>query len=200
MLVSDIKSRPLYAGLKIDEQARAHLIAAEGEGALAAIELLTSAPQASARAVVVYTPGASAGRDHAARLAALKPDALHLTPSGETALIRLGGLLANAAMGTRLYAAGVEGFVGQVVAAGVAHGVDPYSILTEHRGSLARRVQCVHCKGFTENVTVSPVACAHCGVPLIVRDHYSRRLAAFQGVSATAETPHETPVSEELFA
>lgn len=200
MLVSDIKSRPIYAGLKIDEQARVHLVAAEGEGALAALAMLDGAADALPRTILVYTPGGSAGEDHGAKLAALKPDALHVMPSTETALIRLNSLLANAVMGTRLYASGVEGFVGQVVAAGVAHGVDPYSIVTEHRGSLARRVQCVHCKGFIENVRISPVTCAHCGVPLIVRDHYSRRLGAFQGVSATAETPGETPASEELYA
>ena len=57
-------------------------------------------------------------------------------------------------MGTRLYAAGIEGFIGSVAAAALAVGVDHNSVFTEHRGSLARRVQCVHCKGFTEDVTV----------------------------------------------
>lgn len=200
MLVSDIKSRPIYPGLKIDERASVHLVAAEGEGARAALAMLEGAPEAVARTILVYTPGGSAGEAHAERLAALQPDALHLMPSVETALIRLNGLLSKAAMGTRLYAAGVEGFVGRVVAAGIEHGVDPYSIPTEHRGSLARRVQCVHCKGFIENVTVSPVPCAHCGVPLLVRDHYSRRLGAFQGVSIDAEEPGVVPAAEELYA
>ncbi|WP_020181414.1 dimethylamine monooxygenase subunit DmmA family protein [Methylopila sp. M107] len=200
MLESPIKSRPVYKGLVFDEKARRHLVAAEGEGALAALDAFVEAGDAMAATTVVYTPGGSAGEDHAAKLAALKPDALHVMPTVETALIRLNGLLATAQMGTRLYAAGVEGFVGQVVAAGIEHGVEPYSIRTEHRGSLARRVQCVHCKGFMENVTVSPIDCAHCGVPLLVRDHYSRRLGAFQGVSIDAEAPGDVPPAEELYA
>ena len=52
-------------------------------------------------------------------------------------------------------------------------GIDHTSIQTEHRGSLARRMQCVHCKGITENVTTQPATCSHCGLLLLVRDHYS---------------------------
>jgi len=199
MLVSDIKSRPIYAGLKVDELALRHLVAAEGEGALAVIEAFRRAPQALAKTTLLYAPGGSVEAGHVLKLEALGPDALHIHPSQQTLLTRLNGFLDTATMGTRLYATGVEGFIGSVVAAGLAHGVDHYSIVTEHRGSLARRVQCVHCKGFTENVTKSPIACSHCGVPLLVRDHFSRRLGAFQGVSIDAECPGEVPEAEELF-
>ena len=41
--------------------------------------------------------------------------------------------------------------------------------------------------------------CPGCDVALLVRDHYSRRLAAFQGVSATAEDPNERPAAEEAY-
>ena len=80
-----------------------------------------------------------------------------------------------------------------MVQAGAEHFIDPQSIRTEHRGSLMRRVQCVHCKGMIENVTTNPVTCTHCGLLLLVRDHYSRRLAAFQGVCINAEDPDEKP-------
>ncbi len=55
------------------------------------------------------------------------------------------------------------------------------------------------CKGFTENVTTSPVRCSHCGLNFCVRDHYSRRLGAFQGVCIDAEVPGEAPAPEEIF-
>jgi hypothetical protein len=58
----------------------------------------------------------------------------------------------------------------------------------------------VHCKGFTENVTTNPVACAHCGLTLLVRDHYSRRIGAFQGVCVDAEAPGEVPEMKVDFA
>lgn len=198
--MSAIKSRPIYPGLKLDDKARRHLVAAEGEGALAVIDAFRGATGALTSTTLVYAPGGSAGQDHESALAALGADALHVMPSKQTAMTRLNGFLANAVMGTRLYAAGVEGFIGDVIAAGVAHGVDHKSIFTEHRGSLARRVQCVHCKGFTENVTATPFTCTHCGLNLFVRDHYSRRLAAFQGVVVDCETPGELPEREELYS
>ena len=52
-------------------------------------------------------------------------------------------------------------------------------------------MQCVHCKGITEDVTTQPATCSHCGLLLLVRDHYSRRLAAFQGVCINAEDRSE---------
>lgn len=197
--MSAIKSRPVYTGLTLDRNARRHLVAAEGEGALAVIEAFSGAGPALAATTLIYTPGGSAERDHAGALGGLGADALHVMPTQQTAMVRLNGFLATAAMGTRLYAAGVEGFIGQVVAAGIEHGVDHQSIVTEHRGSLARRVQCVHCKGVTEDVTATPFACSHCGLNLFVRDHYSRRLAAFQGVVVDCEAPGELPPVEELY-
>ena len=77
---------------------------------------------------------------------------------------------------------------------------DYTAIQTEHRGSVARRMQCVHCKGITEDVMIDPFQCSHCGLNLFVRDHYSRRLAAFQGVCIDAEEPGNVPLSVELYS
>lgn len=198
-MLSDIKSRPIYAGLKVDEHARRHLVAADGGGARAVIEAFSAAPHALDRTTILYCPVGSAGEDHEAALADLAPDVIHVAPSHETLLFRLNGMLTTATMGTRLYATGTEGFIGQVVAAAIGFGVDHHSILTEHRGSLARRVQCVHCKGMTEGVTATPFPCSHCGLHLYVRDHYSRRLGAFQGVCVDAEEPGVIPPAEELY-
>ena len=67
-------------------------------------------------------------------------------------------------------------------------------------GSTLRRVQCVHCKGVTEAVRTDPFVCSHCGLSLYVRDHYSRCLAAFQGVCIDAEEPGNIPQPVEKFA
>ena len=114
-------------------------------------------------------------------------------------LNRLNVMLGTAKMGLRIYVSGAEGFIGQAMQVALDHGVDFNSIPTEHRGSEARRVQCVHCKGITDNVRTSPYTCSHCGLPLLVRDHYSRRIAAFQGVSIDAEEPGTAPPPEEMF-
>jgi predicted RNA-binding Zn-ribbon protein involved in translation (DUF1610 family) len=102
-------------------------------------------------------------------------------------------VLADARMGTQFYLAGSEGLIGQAERDIMATGIPFAAIQKEHRGSTLRRVQCVHCKGITENVATDPFKCSHCGLNLFVRDHYSRRLAAFQGVNIDAEDPGEVP-------
>ena len=199
MLVQGIKSRPAYQGIVIDLHARRHIFALEGEGALALLEQAI-APEILARSEILHTVGASREKDHFAALTALAADICWQAPTIATLLFRLKGSLANATMGTRLYVAGTEGFIGQAMGLGIDAGMDYRSIVTEHRGSLARRVQCVHCKGTTDNVTISPFACSHCGLTLLVRDHYSRRLAAFQGVNIDAEEPGTAPEPEDLFS
>ena len=200
MLVSGINSRPRYCGLDPDPFAKHHLIASQGQGALVVEDMFGRAPDGfRAHATILFAPGAGASVDVAARLQALGAQAFHLAPTVPTLLVRLNALLASATMETRLYAAGTEGFIGQVVQMALGHGMDHQSISTEHRGSLARRVQCVHCKGIIEDVTTQVVTCSHCGVPLMVRDHYSRRLAAFMAVSVDAETPGEVPPAQEIY-
>jgi hypothetical protein len=200
MLVSGIKSRPRYCGLAPDPFAKHHLIACAGEGALAVEELFGRAPDGfRAQATILFAAGASTAAGHSGRLQALGAQSIHLTPTVPTLLVRLNALLVGATMGTRLYVAGTEGFIGQVMQLALGHGMDHQSISTEHRGSLARRVQCIHCKGIVEDVTTQVVACAHCGIPLQVRDHYSRRLAAFMAVSVDAEAPGEVPPVQEIY-
>ncbi|TIX08745.1 MAG: hypothetical protein E5V44_11010, partial [Mesorhizobium sp.] len=148
-------------------------------------------------AEIVFIPGPDG--KHIGALEALKPAQLHIAPSFPSLLPRLRQTLTNAHMGLRLYLSGTEGLIGQAMQVALEAGIDHTSMQTEHRGSLARRMQCVHCKGITENVTTQPATCAHCGLLLLVRDHYSRRLAAFQGVCINAEDRSEIPSMEEVF-
>jgi dimethylamine monooxygenase subunit C len=203
MLLPSILSRPVYPGLRLDKFAKLNLILAEGEGAAAVVALVADtdgAPAFLARSIILYCAETPTDQGLLAALEALGAKALWTAPSLSTTLVRLRGVLQTATMGTRLYAAGAEPFIGSVVAEAAAFGVDPRSIICEHRGSARRRVQCVHCKGMIENVTHSPVACSHCGRNLFVRDHYSKRLGAFQGVCVDAEVPGDVPAAEELYA
>ncbi len=192
------RSRPIYKGLTLDEGASRHLLALQGEGALALLDKATAlSADTLRRSAVFYVPDAAA--NHSVALSALPLHTVWTTPTVATLLPRLRTELSVAHMSTRLGAAGTEGFIGQVVQVALEFGIDHASIATEHRGSLARRVQCVHCKGITEDVRTSPVICSHCGLSLLVRDHYSRRLGAFQGVCIDAEEPGTAPPVEVLF-
>ncbi|MBN9982922.1 dimethylamine monooxygenase subunit DmmA family protein [Rhizobium laguerreae] len=200
MLVAGIKSRPVYTGLTIQPRARRHIFALEGEGAKALLDQQPALDEtALSRSEILYVARGSQGTGLDETLRRLGADMFFTAPTIATLLFRLKGSLATAHMGTRLYLSGTEGFIGQAMLVALDYGVDHASVITEHRGSLARRVQCVHCKGITDDVTTSPFTCSHCGLPLLVRDHYSRRLAAFQGVNIDAEEPGSAPDPEELF-
>ncbi|MGR9272097.1 dimethylamine monooxygenase subunit DmmA family protein (plasmid) [Rhizobium leguminosarum] len=200
MLVAGIKSRPVYSGLTIQPRARRHIFALEGEGAKALLDQQPALDEtALARSEILYVARGSQGSGLDEALRRLGADMFFTAPTIATLLFRLKGSLATAHMGTRLYLSGTEGFIGQAMLVALDYGMDHASVITEHRGSLARRVQCVHCKGITDDVTTSPFACSHCGLPLLVRDHYSRRLAAFQGVNIDAEEPGSAPDPEDLF-
>lgn len=192
-----IKSRPVY-GVLTPRPGAAHLIVADGEGAEAVAALVAQAPDMLARTHIIYMPGPM-GCDLGAMVEGLGADICHRAPSYGAAQSRIAKVLGDAHMGLQVYATGSEGLMGQVIRDAMAAGLPLDAVQTEHRGSLARRVQCVHCKGITETVTTDPFTCSHCGLNLFVRDHYSRRIAAFQGVNIDAEDPGEVPPAVERF-
>ncbi|UDL96139.1 hypothetical protein LGH83_08120 [Lichenihabitans sp. PAMC28606] len=199
MLQPSIKSRPVY-GTLTPRAGSEHLIVADAAGADAILDMTAIAPLGFFdKAHILYVPIEHSNRERSDRLRALEAAMFYEGPSLAAALPRLAQALANARMGTRLYLAGTEGLIGQAMKMALDAGIDHSSIETEHRGSTARRVQCVHCKGITENVTTQPAVCSHCGLTLFVRDHYSRRIAAFQGVCIDAEEPGIVPPTEEAF-
>ena len=196
MFEKAILSRPRY-GVLVVRPGASHLMLADGDGAGAILDLALDAAVLAATHII-YVPGAN-GVDRAADLQALGAAQFLRAPTFATALPRLQKVLADAHMGLQIYAAGTEGLMGQVQREVVAAGLPHTALQMEHRGSLARRVQCVHCKGITENVVHDPFQCSHCGLHLFVRDHYSRRHAAFQGVNIDAEDPGSVPASVERF-
>src|SRR5262249_56781202 len=108
-------------------------------------------------------------------------------PTEAALLAELDRALSGCVMGTRLYVAGSESFLGSAVRMALQYNLTRDEVQCEHSGSAARRVYCVHCKASNESVTTNVVKCAGCGRHLLVRDHYSRRLAAYMGVMADAE-------------
>ncbi len=193
-----ILSRPVYGALHA-RPGKSHLMVADAEGAEALLDLARAAPDLMGHAHVIYIPKAT-GVPFVAQLEALRPAQLHIGPSYAASVSRLRKALADAHMGVQIYLAGTEGLIGQAMQEAMSAGYPASAIQTEHRGSVARRVQCVHCKGITEDVSTDPYVCAHCGLNLYVRDHYSRRMAAFQGVCIDAEDPGQVPPAKELYS
>lgn len=198
---SEIKSRPVYPGLEPDPCASSNIVVCDRDGAAAVAAMLRGATAdfAAKTTVLLCTDDFATAQSLEAQIETLRPAVTVALPNLNAAIAALGERLFRAKMGTRVYAAGSEPLIGSTIQRAMRFGVDHRSVRAEHRGSLKRRVQCVHCKGMTEDVTVSPVKCAQCGLMLTVRDHYSRRLGAFQGVRADAEVPGEVPEQQVLF-
>lgn len=197
---SDIKSRPDYGVLRPVPHGERHLIVAEGTGIHAVLRMFGEAPYGFAeRSTLLYAETGSSATHELDCLRAFGLADIDVVPEADEALRYLERLLDKATMGTNLYTVGGESFVGQVVRHAIDHGLHHTSIVTELSGSLSRRVQCVHCKHTAESVTQSIYDCPGCGLSVFVRDHYSRRLAAFQSVCVNAEDPDELVVAEESY-
>jgi len=221
--MSSIKSKPVYAPLRADPRGRAHLLlgVAPGGDALLTVlnELRDLAPEALTRTEVLYADpgehagahavadasgssraaGAGIGAASSAGFAVAGLAAVRVFPSSTAVLAAFRDVLDRSVMGLRVYVAGPESFLGLAIQTALSFNLNPDEIRAQVSGSLARRVRCVHCRATTEDVRTNIVACTGCGRWLFVRDHYSRRLAAYMGVMVDAELPGERPSLKEVF-
>ncbi|MEP5729387.1 MAG: dimethylamine monooxygenase subunit DmmA [Sulfitobacter sp.] len=188
-----IKSRPVYGTLE-PRPGKHHLMIADAEGAQAILDVAT--PDLMAQTHIIFIPR---GTNYSTALRALNPAQFYEGPSYAASVTRIRRVLQDASMGLQVYLTGTEGLMGQAQNEAMQAGIPHTAIQTEHRGSIARRMQCVHCKGITEDVETDPFECAHCGLHLFVRDHYSRRLAAYQGVCIDAEDPGNIPEPKGIY-
>jgi hypothetical protein len=138
MLVTGIKSKPVYAPLRADTGGRYHLMLGKGTGNVALMrvlrELQSAAPQALGRTRVLLIPEETPSMPAAApataaplpvppadapvadarpqNFAALGLEELRVFADVPSLLRQFRSLLDTALMGTRLYVAGPESFIG----------------------------------------------------------------------------------------
>jgi hypothetical protein len=191
------KSKPVYSPLQADLSGRFHLLLGFAEGG-AALQRVIAGLRAGAPDSLESTRVLLAG-------AAIDPF-LTLGLAGAQWFETAAGLLKDyrellerSLMGTRLYIAGPESFIGSVMQVALEFNLNLDEVRAEAQGTLARRVRCVHCRATTEDVRTNIARCSGCSRWLTVRDHYSRRFAAYMGVMADAEAPGELPRTEEIY-
>jgi dimethylamine monooxygenase subunit C len=208
MLVTGIKSKPVYAPLQADLRGRYHLMLGMDAGAAPLLRVIAEMHAASAQSLkntrVLFVPGTRAMLEAGATSAVEQFEAAAVGDvqafAGTAALLeRFRAVLGQSLMGTRLYVAGPESFMGLVMKIALEFNLNKDEIRAEECGTLARRVYCIHCRATTENVRTNIVRCVGCDSWLLVRDHYSRRLAAYMGVMVDAEAPGELPPLKEVF-
>jgi len=203
MLITGIKSKPVYAPLQADTRGRFHLMVGMGVGAAPLLrviaEMESAAPQSLQRTRVLFVPDDADGGTGGAQFRATAVGAVQAFDGAPTLLEQFRAVLSESLMGTRLYVAGPESFIGLVMKIALEFNLNKDEIRAEECGTLARRIYCIHCRAVTESVRTNIVQCIGCARWLLVRDHYSRRLAAYMGVMADAEAPGELPPLKEVF-
>jgi hypothetical protein len=202
MLITGIKSKPVYAPLQPDLRGRYHLMVGHGVGGepllRVLLDLQTAAPSSGAHTQILYVTDAVAADGITGQIRSANVANVRLFERGDELLAAFQAVLAGSLMGTRLYVAGPESFMGLVMRIALQFNLNKDEIRAEECGTLARRVYCIHCCSATENVRTNITQCG-CGRWLVVRDHYSRRLAAYMGVMVDAEAPGELPPIKEVF-
>lgn len=217
MLITGIKSKPVYEPLRADVGGRYHLMLASGPGGEALLrvlgELRDAAPQALQNTRALLVPDAAAA-DHSnndprtsidsrttidARIKELGVTDVRVFDDTPALLTAFRTVLDESLMGTRLYVAGPESFIGLAMKLALEFDMNKDEIRAEELGTSARRVYCVHCRTTSEDVKTNIVNCAGCRRWLLVRDHYSRRHAAYMGVMVDAEAPGELPPIKEVY-
>jgi ferredoxin-NADP reductase len=206
MITSAVKSKPSYVPLAADTGGRYHLLLGMGEGSACLLrvlrELQTFAPASWQRTRVLFASTRSSTAAVAINddpFAELGFEGAVVCADGAALLERARAILEGSLMGTRVYIAGPESFIGRVLQLAAGFNLNQDEIRAEHIGTAARRVHCVHCRASMEDVRTNIVRCAGCSRWLSVRDHYSRRLAAYMGVIVDAEAPGELPPIRELY-
>jgi hypothetical protein len=205
VLITSIKSKPVYEPLRADVGGRYHLMLASGPGGEALLRVLgeirDAAPQAlqNTRALLVPGADAAAHSNTATRINEVGVTDVRLFDDVASLLTTFRTVLDESLMGTRLYVAGPESFIGLAMKLALEFDMNKDEIRAEELGTSARRVYCVHCRTTTEDVKTNIVNCAGCQRWLLVRDHYSRRHAAYMGVMVDAEAPGELPPIREVY-
>lgn len=205
MLISGIKSKPVYEPLRADVGGRYHLMLASGPGGEALLRVLDeirgAAPQAlrNTRALLAPDGDTDAASVTAARIEAIGVPDVRLFEDAAALMTTFRTVLDDSLMGTRLYVAGPESFIGLAMKLALEFDLNNDEIRAEESGTAARRVYCVHCRATAERVKTNIVRCTGCQRWLLVRDHYSRRLAAYMGFMIDAEVPGDLPAIKEVY-
>lgn len=100
----------------------------------------------------------------------------------------LDSALQQAGIGLRLYVYGDETFLWQVHALACQAGLLDEEIELLCCGE-QRLLYCVHCSHLQPIGRQQQVRCSGCGVGLLVREHFSRRLGAYMGVCLDPDQP-----------
>ncbi|MEW6631055.1 MAG: dimethylamine monooxygenase subunit DmmA family protein [Pseudomonadota bacterium] len=187
-------TKPAYGKLAW-KPAQRHIVVSDEAGLVAIERLLATACPTGADPIRVYI----LGREHrTGSLLRAAPASLEVHAQEPGFSAALSACMDTAPAASRLYVAGSEPFLSLVRRLARDRGFAADAMLAELAGSGARRAQCVHCKTVYDDIARRAFDCTRCQVTLIVRDHYSRRIGAYQAVVLYPSDPNIPALRQEL--
>lgn len=169
-----VRSKPVYAAVPLVLSAGRRLLVAQDATLAEAADL----------------HGQLSADGQALELLSLRDgDGVHDHGDPQLLEMRLLTLLSAAPVGTRLYVCGDESFVWRIYRLARHCGLLAEEIELVKTGS-CRELYCVHCATQQSIGSEGEVTCSGCGVRLLVREHFSRRLGAYMGVCLDPDQPH----------
>ena len=177
---SDVKSKPCYEPISIDHQSSFSLFVGERNKLGHLVEWYDQL--ASNNKFILYLTLADFVSEGRKKLA----------PS------QLKKMLVQMPASAKIYVVGSEAFLWDIRNFAMEAGFLPEQIQLSEPVSNARRVFCTHCYHIMDNIRITPVTCAGCGLLLLVRDHFSRSHGAYVGLNINAEDSSEIFEEEAL--
>lgn len=153
-------------------------------GASRHVVVVAGPPDAAMREFLASLSGVAAERQTVLAFAAATQDDVQVVR------LALEQALAQAEAGAQLYLLGPEALIWSLFNLARSMGLQPEEISLLRAESAARPVYCVHCAGLQQAGPGPETDCPHCGVRLLVREHFSQRLGAYMGVCANAQQPY----------
>lgn len=192
---TDSSSKPAYGTLAW-RPAGQHVVVSDEAGLIAIERLLATPCPTGAGSICIHVLGRENRIGSLSKASDTEFD-LHAEEPGfsEALSARMDAMPAAA----RLYVAGSESFLSLVRRLARDRGLAEEVMLAERAGAGARRAQCVHCKTVYDGIACRAFDCPRCAVTLVVRDHYSRRIGAYQAVVLHPSDPNMPVLRQEPF-
>ncbi|WP_181180476.1 dimethylamine monooxygenase subunit DmmA family protein [Mesorhizobium sp. B2-4-6] len=186
-------SKPVYGRLAW-RAAQQHVLMADEAGLIAIERLLATPCPTGAGSMHIHILGRG---NRIGSLSNAPETALERHPDEAGFSATLSACMDALAAASRLYVAGSEAFLSLVRRLARDRGLGDDIMLAELAGAGARRAQCVHCKTVYDDIAHRAFDCPRCKVTLVVRDHYSRRIGAYQAVVLHPSDPNMSALRQE---
>jgi len=193
-----IKSKPQYGTLQWQDKAIAHRVIASRTAPQAVLRVLQLRYPIEPLKVFLVKPQPDSNK-YIAILKQILGDDLYLYESEQALIDAVNADLDSCYMGTQFYVAGTEVFMWDMLKLLKPYGVQDENVVKEQSGSLVRSVYCVHCKTINKDVHQNIHECIGCKRKLLVGDHFSRNLGAYNGFMVDAEEPGVLPDIQEVY-